>query len=40
MKEPLAFDNFPDFIDYVIRTGLGKLEEGIIAESEFYKSKV
>jgi len=29
MKEPLAFDNFQDFIDYVMRTGILQLQEGI-----------
>ena len=33
MKEPLAFDNFQDFIDYVIRTELVQLQEIIAARS-------
>ena len=30
MKEPLAFDDFQDFIDYLIRTGIHKLQEAIV----------
>jgi hypothetical protein len=33
MKEPLAFDNFQDFMDYVIREEIVQLQEGIAARS-------
>ncbi len=31
LKEQLAFDNFQDFIDYVMRTGILQLQEGLAA---------
>jgi hypothetical protein len=34
MKEPLAFDDFQHFIDYVMRTGILQLQEGIGAPSK------
>jgi hypothetical protein len=37
MKEPLAFDNFQDFIDHVIRLGLFQMQEGIVLKVNLKK---